>query len=222
MLVMASDEVPDAALIEMNRLITGMTSKRPEVVARLNYLGIASAVIGVNQVTTDLPQYWLLKFDASFDWDQTRGLGATIQAPVVSGAEENLLGYPGDPYGAENIFVHEFAHTLFEYGLVSSGPGTFNPNTPLPSEFWDGGEQLLADWLSTYDAAIASGRWSGTHAATNWTELFANSSQAWFGVLNRSQEYGFEGTQDGLFAYDPAVAEVLATIYPSDWTPITP
>ena len=216
MLVMASAEVPDSALIEMNRIIALMTTRRPEVVGRLNSLGIAAAVIGVNQTTTDLPQYAHLRSDTLFDWDQTRGLGATIEAPIVSGAEENLLGYTSDPYGAENIFVHEFSHTLFEYGLVSADRRTFNPHTPLPTAYWPGGEQLLADWLAVYDSAIASGRWSDTYAATNWTELWANASQAWFGVLNRPQEYGFEGTREGLAAFEPAIADVFEDVYPAE------
>ena len=35
-----------------------------------------------------------------------------------SGAEENLLCFPGDPYPTENIFLHEFAHTIHEPALA--------------------------------------------------------------------------------------------------------
>jgi hypothetical protein len=101
------------------------------------------------------------EFDTSFDWDMTRGLGARIEAPVVSGAEENLLRYPGDPYGAENIFVHEFAQTLFEYGLVAADKRTLNPNTSLLRVYWTDGGQLLTAWLAVHDSAIESGRWAG-------------------------------------------------------------
>jgi hypothetical protein len=40
----------------------------------------------------------------------------------VSAAEENLLDLPGDPYAAENILIHEFAHVIHERGLVSIDP----------------------------------------------------------------------------------------------------
>ena len=222
MLVMASAEVPDDALIEMNRLITGMTARRTEVIGRLNYLGIAAAVIGVNQVTTDLPEYAFLKSNTLLDWDERRGLGATIEAPLVSGAEENLLGYPDNVYGAENIFVHEFAHTLFEYGLIAADGRSFSPLTALPTAYWPGGQQLLAKWLVVYSTSIASGHWGSTYAATNWTELWAVASQAWFGALNRPHEYQWDGTREGLTAFDPAVAEVFGDVYPDDWIAVAP
>jgi len=37
-----------------------------------------------------------------------RGLGGN----PTTGAEENLLGYPGTRYYGEQIFVHEFAHAI--------------------------------------------------------------------------------------------------------------
>ncbi len=37
--------------------------------------------------------------------------------PLCSCAEENLLAYPGDPYSAECILIHEFAHNIHLRGL---------------------------------------------------------------------------------------------------------
>ena len=39
--------------------------------------------------------------------------------PYCSCGEENLLAYPGDPYAAENILIHEFAHNIHLRGMVN-------------------------------------------------------------------------------------------------------
>ena len=40
------------------------------------------------------------------------GLGGSQTDPVCSCGEENLLAFPGDPYAAECILIHEFAHNI--------------------------------------------------------------------------------------------------------------
>src|SRR5438067_1373566 len=56
------------------------------------------------------------------DWTaRARALGATDPRPASSGAEENLLCENGDRYAGENIFIHEFGHTIL-LGLKSAEP----------------------------------------------------------------------------------------------------
>lgn len=78
-------------------------------------------MIGVDQVTTDLPEHAdLNEAFPSSDWDsRTRGVAATRARPLTSAAEENLLCLPGDVYAGESIVVHEFAHTVHELGVVA-------------------------------------------------------------------------------------------------------
>ena len=46
--------------------------------------------------------------DRDYHANRSRGLGGN----PTTGAEENLLGYPGTRYWGEHIFVHEFAHAI--------------------------------------------------------------------------------------------------------------
>ena len=69
--------------------------------------------------------------------------------------EENLLGAENDPSRAEQLFVHEFAHTLHQVALARVEP------------------KFDADLLATYRNAMREGRWQRTNAATNHAEYFA-------------------------------------------------
>ena len=224
MVVASSDIVPDEALFEVNRIIMQMTKDHPEIIEHINYHGIIFGVIGENQVTTDMPEHSDLNVAFPiWDWDtRTRGVGATLDRPLVSAGEENLLCYLSDPYlngqtGGESVAMHEFAHTLFEYGLVSSSPESFNPYSPPPQSYWPGGSELFTDLQSIYTTALNQGRWIGTYASTNWTEFFAVGSQVYFDANDRTSEYDFNMTREGLEQYEPDFANFLATIYPDDW-----
>jgi hypothetical protein len=46
--------------------------------------------------------------DRDYHANRSRGMGGN----PTTGAEENLLGYPGTRYFGEHIFVHEFAHAI--------------------------------------------------------------------------------------------------------------
>ena len=61
-----------------------------------------------DELTRDIPEHtYLDKY-----WNiRARGLGGTIQNPVTSGAEENLLCWESDRY-KEDIFVHELSHAI--------------------------------------------------------------------------------------------------------------
>ena len=51
--------------------------------------------------------------DRDYHANRSRGLGGN----PTTGAEENLLGYPGTRYWGEHIFVHEFAHAIMGGGI---------------------------------------------------------------------------------------------------------
>ncbi|EKX55245.1 hypothetical protein GUITHDRAFT_53200, partial [Guillardia theta CCMP2712] len=89
--------------------------------------GFASvAVIGRNQVTSDMPPHAFLKnlqtgegSGRSYDTG-CRGVGGTCKVPCTSVGEENLLMEDGDRYGEESILVHEFGHCVMNVGLSSA------------------------------------------------------------------------------------------------------
>ncbi len=90
------------------------------------------------------------------------GLGGSEHDPYCSCGEENLLGYPGDPYAAENILIHEFAHNIHLRGMSNVDPS------------FDG--RVAA----AYDAAMKAGLWKGKYASVNHHEYFAEGVQSWF------------------------------------------
>jgi hypothetical protein len=113
--ILSSERVPDAALRKAAEIVSHMLVVMPEVRKQLVRAKIQVAVIAQDEQTTDIPEYRSLKGDPKFA--TVRGLGATADIRVASGAEENLLCYPSDAYAGENIFVHEFGHTIKEMGL---------------------------------------------------------------------------------------------------------
>ncbi|MEN8802946.1 MAG: hypothetical protein ABF297_13325, partial [Thiogranum sp.] len=91
--------------------------------------------------------------------------------------EENLLGYPGDPYADENILIHEFAHNIHLRGMANIDP-TFDTRLQ-----------------KAYEKAMAAGLWKNKYAATNRFEYFAEGVQSWFGN-NRENDHDHPATGD--------------------------
>ena len=110
-----------------------------------------------NEYTTDVPEHKHLQ--PRVFWDRrARGLGGS---PVSCG-EENLLGYPGDPYSTENLLIHEFSHAVHGIAMQSLDP-TFD--TRLKEAF---------------ESARQKGLWKGTYAGQNRDEYWAEGAQDWF------------------------------------------
>ena len=110
-----------------------------------------------DEMTTDVPEQRDMK--PKDYWDRrARGLGGR----VCSCGEENLLNLPGDRYPVENILIHEFSHTIHNFGLRSVDP-KFD-------------ERLK----SIYEQAVADGIWKDTYAATNREEYWAEGVQDYF------------------------------------------
>src|SRR4051812_35836383 len=114
--VVASDKVPDAALLEAAWIIRHELETREDILQALVANKVRCAVMARDEFTTAIPEYSTLR-PAQY-WDKrARGLGASRDRPAVSCGEENLLCYRGDPYASENILVHEFAHAIHQMAL---------------------------------------------------------------------------------------------------------
>src|SRR5687767_12481369 len=119
--VLASAKASPFALREAAYLIDQMLGERQDVREAMVRNKVRFAVMAVGELTTDVPEHSDL--EPKDYWDsRARGLGPTPQRPCVSCGEENLLCLPGDPYAAENILVHEFAHAIHEMGVRSLDP----------------------------------------------------------------------------------------------------
>jgi len=132
-----------------------------------------------------------------------RGLGATAARPAVSGAEENLLGIPGDPYDGECILSHEFAHAVATMALPE-----LDPSFP----------KRLA---KCHRDALEGGLWKGTYAITNPDEYWAEGIQCWFHCNQPRRDKSHNGVWDrsGLQRHDPRLHRLIAEIFPrANWT----
>ncbi len=200
--IVASAEVPDAALQRATAIVGALlTPVDPDAVAAIVAADVRVGVIGVDQVTTDLPEH--ADLDAAFpgtDWDtRTRGVAATRARPLTSSAEENLLCLPSDVYAGESILVHEFAHTVHELGVAT-----------VDASF-------QARLEAAYATAMAADRWTDTYAATNATEYWAEGVQSYFDVNGFAQPadgvHNDVATRTALQAYDPALFALVDEVF---------
>ncbi|HVJ81329.1 MAG TPA: peptidylprolyl isomerase [Planctomycetia bacterium] len=198
--IVSSARTTDHALKEAAWIVRKMIGERADVRAAMIRANVRLVVMARNEYTTDLPEQARMR--PKVYWDRrARGLGATMQNPVASCAEENLLCLKGDPYSTENILIHEFAHAIHLTGMNSVDP-TFD-------------RRLKA----AYDDARKRGLWKGTYAAVNHGEYWAEAVQSWFDD-NRENDslHNHVNTRVELEAYDPAVAKLCAEAFgKGDW-----
>jgi len=214
--VVSSQRVPDAALLVVRDIITTMLLTRPDLRASMVERGWRTGVIAETEMTMDIPEYMdfkapgaprdepMTQADRDYHANRSRGMGGN----PTTGAEENLLGYPGTRYWGEHIFVHEFAHAIHS-AVRRVDPGM--------------GQEIEA----AYEAAMAAGKYVGAdgrkhYATTNANEYWAEGVQWWFfsnygecfvgGVLVESPE-DFE-------AYDPVLFELIGRVFNTHHIPM--
>ena len=205
-LIVASAKVNPYALKEAAYLVDLMLAKRPDVREAMIRSGARLCVLAYNEFTTDQPEFARLseqpvkqfpRISGKDYWDaRARGMGGSERDPFCSCAEENLLGYPGDPYAAECILVHELAHNIHLRGMVNVDP-TFD-----------------ARLKATYDAAMAAGLWKGKYASVNHHEYFAEGVQSWFdNNRENDHDHNHVNTREELVEYDPRLAEICREVF---------
>ena len=206
--IVASSRVNPYALREAAAIVDLLLSRRPDVREAMIRGGSRLCIIAHNEYTTDLPE-WKWLGDPARDgrqaqgvtardfWDaRARGMGGSATDPLCSCGEENLLGYEGDPYRAECILIHEFAHNIHLRGMNVVDPG------------FD--ERVEA----AYRQAMQAGLWKGKYAAVNHHEYFAEGVQSWFDN-NREDDHDHNhvNTREELLAYDPLLAELCREVF---------
>lgn len=193
--IVASGRVNAYALQEAAYLVSQMLAKRPDVRRAMIRGGSRLVVMGHDEFTTDVPEHSQLR--PKDYWDaRARGLGGSETDPICSCAEENLLGYAGDPYAAECILIHEFAHNIHLRGMVQVDP-TFD-----------------ARLNQTFKQATQRGLWKGKYAAVNKNEYFAEGVQSWFSN-NRENDHDHNhvNTREELIEYDPGLAALCREVF---------
>jgi len=193
--IVSSERVSDYALKEAAYLVNMMLAKRPDVREAMIKGGSRLVVMAHDEFTTDIPEH--SKLTPKDFWDvRARGLGGSRTDPVCSCAEENLLGFEGDPYSTECILIHEFAHNIHLRGLVVIDP-TFD-------------ERLKA----AYERAMMAGLWKTKYASVNHAEYFAEGVQSWFNN-NRppDHDHNHVDTREELREYDPGLAALCEEVF---------
>lgn len=202
--IVASAQVNDYALREAAFLVNKMLANRPDVRKAMIDSGSRLCIIGASEFTTDLPEFAKLRAPRAYAeigdkdyWDaRARGTGGSETDPYCSCGEENLLGYPGDPYSTESILIHEFAHNIHLRGLVRVDP-TFDKRLK-----------------ECYDAALKAGLWKTKYASVNHHEYFAEGVQSWFSN-NREPDHDHNhvNTRAELEEYDAGLAKICREVF---------
>jgi hypothetical protein len=200
--IMSSKKVPDIAIYAAYKTITFMTDSLPAAVLdSMISRNTRVAIMARYEGTTDIPEHAYLVNDTTLNWDvRARGLEGSLELPLTTCAEENLLCYQIDKYHAEDILIHEFAHTIHLVGIIPNDT-TFN--------------RLLQDQMN---AVIAEGKYRDTYALTDILEYFAEGVQTWFNVNAEVPEpdgkHNQINTRLELKEYDPGLYQIISRFFP--------
>jgi hypothetical protein len=199
--ILAHADVSNAALEEAGRRMARQLARAPEIAENLQALGAELHIIGKDQEVSDLPEYRHMKgkpFAGAQTIDQRgRGYGGLH----ASCSEENLLLLPKDRFDDHrDICSHEFAHTIYGYGLS---------------------QDIRAKWEAQFRKSLDAGRWKTMYAATNDDEFFAELTMWYFGSRG---DYGKlkpppERGVLWLKSYDPDACALLDAIYSGELKP---
>ena len=109
--IVASAKVNPYALKEAAFLVDLMLASRPDVRAAMIKSGARMCLLAHDEFTSDLPEFARFAKEPEPDfptftgkefWDaRARGTGGSPTDPFCTSAEENILGFPGDPYSEE-------------------------------------------------------------------------------------------------------------------------
>lgn len=197
--IRANKVVSDEAMIEAYRRIDSVLKNMPNALTNLVAAKAGLDIIGTGQVTSDLPDYRHLKGKpfqgkptekvTTID-ERTRGMGGLR----FSCGEENLLKLKEDRYFGRDICVHEFAHTLQNYGLS---------------------KDIQQKIREQYKASTEKGLWKGAYAASDQGEFFAELTMWYFGTHGDTPK-GSDIPAPGPEAfkkYDPDAYALLDSLY---------
>ena len=113
---------------------------------------------------------------------------------MCSIGEENLLCLRNQNYRKEDIFVHEFSHSMMAH---------------LDAD-------LVHDIEAAYQNAVDKELYpKGIYMMANSAEYWAEGVQAWLGVTLRTDVNGGFNTQQKIKDHDEALAAVLEKVYGS-------
>jgi len=188
-----SDEALYAAYDRLSLELGNLPSM---VISNLVGNNVELHIIGKDQVTTDLPEWQqdkgkrIPEYNGLTRDQRTRGMGGRL----TSCGEENLLKLEKDRYRGRDICLHEFAHSIRNYGID---------------------DDLRAKFDAQYHASLDKGRWMKSYAGSNPDEYFAELTMWYFGThgdVNMTGPKPENGTE-GLRKYDPEAFQLFDDFY---------
>jgi hypothetical protein len=190
--------VADQAMYAAYDRLSLLLKHLPMVVSNLARAGAELHIIGRDQVTTDLPEWRQDKdkrlYEPTYNGQtrdqRTRGMGGRL----TSCGEENLLRLEKDRYRGRDICLHEFAHTIRNFGIQSEA-------------------RMKLD--AQYQRSLNRGLWKDSYAGSNPDEFFAELTMWYFGThgdLQMKEPKPQNGPQ-GLKTYDPEAYALLDDFY---------
>ena len=204
--VVASQKSSDAAVLEAGYLAVAMLQNAPDIAQRIAANKGRIAVMAFSERTRDIPEH--AKLDPTA-YDRCRGVGGTMAIPVSSCGEEDLLDYPTEPYWSENIFIHEFAHTIHLLGLDRDFDAELQQTykEAMAAELWN-------------NAKGADGKKVPAYAAHDHHEYWAEGVQSYFGCNCSHADASHNGVngRDALEEYDPGLFGLIGrTLGDNPW-----
>ena len=200
--LISSWRVPDSCFVAAHRTLYAMTSMlQPEILQAMKDHGARVAIMARYEGTTDIPEHAWTAADTTMNMDvRCRGLEGTMDCPLTTCAEENVLCYQIDKYHAEDILVHEFAHAIQLIGIHSVDPG------------------IDARLQKMMDEAIAAGKWKDTYTIDNYQDYWAEGVQDWFNVNAETPwhdgKHCWVNTREDLKKYDRPLYDLISQYFP--------
>lgn len=204
--VISSANVSDQALLNARNIVVEMVKTIPAAKAKMIENHLRVGVIGKNERPTQMPEYSdLYTAFPGTDWDnRARAYGATMERPLTTNCEENLLCMQSiDRYKGEELLSHEFAHAIHELGIRFTNPAFDN--------------QLQA----AYNNAVANNLWANTYARSDVREYWAEGVQCWFNcnleAIPANGVHNQINTRTELQGYDVMLYNLIKTCFsPAD------
>ena len=196
--VLGSAKVREAAMDKAKEMLEVLLANET-VANRMGDAGFMMGLYGEGEIGYDIPEH---RFDFDVNYLYVEGFGGTQLASIC---DANVLrlntGSYQTNYPNESILIHEFAHTVYNFGLS---------------------EAQQQEWIDIYNDSTSSGKWANSYAGSNKDEYFATLSAIWFNVMDDTTDGTWDGvrgpinTRAELKTYDRAAYDFLEKIYVSD------
>ncbi|MFC9463132.1 hypothetical protein [Streptomyces coelicoflavus] len=194
--VLGSSAVQNDTLLKAARQLDALSRTYPYYpVNELARRNVRVVLVARGERMSSIPEV-RAAYGSSLDDRYWAGMGATDHLPISVGTEANLM----DDQGGENVFAHEYGHTVAEMALRRIDPAFGN------------------DLDTAFQQARTASRWNNTYAGTNAAEYWAEGLQSYFGI-NREGPVGGDGVHNAintrveLQSYDPPLFKLLDRVY---------